>query len=834
MVVKLRERVVIAQEKWQLVGVGCAGARGGIGVRPGNGTDRAMLIWVRGWVPALPGKEAEMSCKSIERKLSQLKEQEQERKLMIGRLPRQAAEAASAQLKVIEDRIVATSADLAACRAVSAPVAGSGSTGGDGGLVVGGAVGQMDPGSFDPRDFILDELVDEVPTAFQDGDTALDWSVTPMPAPDRVVRFLDALSVGTVIPIDVGEFSTTATPTFNKWWRGFEASDAPLDNWAQPLTAREQTLIDRACPVLSCELWAQLIRAVKDSGVYPPEWGSSELQFRATGDRFFDRLRLTFLSPMWFTPEDVSRRRADWTSHSGERMDPQTTIFARRHEDNAFHGLQLRLASGGSTLGALVGLTDVPDEFAFPLMWSEAVYSGLAEDTSAELPDDLKNRLRGFADDIDAALGGADDVTFWARLAGVGLLLSSISLPAGGLALLAAGVSDSLSDAIAHWPAALRRAAATDATLDDVAYELLHMLRTTNYDGVFENVVEDALGLDEKVLFVGLTHREVLDLERALRPGVATFDPMILLGDAFAEYAIEYGRTPLEFGGADLKAVIPSQRLANGLWTAWWNSAKPTLDVAYVLETIGIAAQQMLHLDDALLALESLANGEGMIAATLRSSIAEQDQAAFADALGGVSLSGGVRHLLRQSLTDLFIDWVSMDEVQHDVPEAERADHAGIHSLLPWMSSSAKRAAIDDALGPVIEVNEENAGELWTAFQVVRSLLGYSTLRHQIPLEVRGWLLPDAPSAQRGAFGRMLSALAASATSDLPAPEITLADLGLIREWLTHARQSDLVDRRAELEPWWTLSSDPVDIPSDLPTDGGDVQDHGPLGPLGP
>ena len=41
--------------------------------------------------------------------------------------------------------------------------------------------------------------------------------------------------------------------------------------------------------------------------------------------------------------------------------------------------------------------------------------------------------------------------------------------------------------------------------------------------------------------------------------------------------------------------------------------------------TVGIAAQQLLHLDDAVLALESMANGEGIVAASLRSSIAEQD-----------------------------------------------------------------------------------------------------------------------------------------------------------------------------------------------------------------
>ena len=699
-----------------------------------------------------------------------------------------------------------------------------------------------DPKDVEPGGLVLTELVDKVPTAYlPEGGGFLDWSVTPMPAADRVERFLDHLSNGTKFEIPAGEFATDnpETDNFNIWWRlyvpvGDDTDPDPLDSdsvtstiscpsdhWAQPLTDRERALLDRACPVLSCELWASLINSIKETGTYPPDWGSSSGQFRATGDRFFDRLRLTFLSSGWHTPYD-SRRRADWTSHIGKPMDPQTTVFARRHPDNALHSLHVKLADGGSTLGSLVGLADVPDDFAFPLAWSEAVHSGLAEETTAELPADLRTRLKGFANDVEAGIASLDSVTFWARLAAVGLLLSSLSLPAGGLAVFVGAVSDKLGDAVAHWPAALRRAADSDATLDDAAYELLHMLRTTNYDGVFENAIEGALDLEEKVLFVGLPHGEVWDLERALRPGHSPFEPMILLGDAFAEYGMRFGNSPFEVGTVRAKSVVSEQRQAMALWTKWWNSAKPTLDLAYVLETVGIAAQQLLHLDDALLALETMANGEGLVAASLRSSIAEQDQAAFADALGGVSLSGGVRYLLRQTLSDLFVDWVAMDEQHDGVPVAERADLAGIRTILPWMSSNTERAAIDAALGPMLEVTEDNAGEQWPAFTGVRILLGYVKIgspRWDFPLSIRGWLLPEAPDADRGAFGRMLSAIAASADSDLPAPDISLVDLARIREWITGARQSDLVELRPILEPNWTFPSDAPDIPDDLPRD---------------
>jgi len=80
-------------------------------------------------------------------------------------------------------------------------------------------------------------------------------------------------------------------------------------------------------------------------------------------------------------------------------------------------------------------------------------------------------------------------------------------------------------------------------------------------------------------------------------------------------------------------------------------------------------------------------------------------------------------------------------------------------------------------------------------------------------------MLPGASETDRGAFGRMLSALATTATSGLPAPDISLADLGLIREWIIDARQSDLVELRDRLEPNWTSPSDAPEIPDDLPRD---------------
>ena len=115
----------------------------------------------------------------------------------------------------------------------------------------------------------------------------------------------------------------------------------------------------------------------------------------------------------------------------------------------------------------------------------------------------------------------------------------------------------------------------------------------------------------------------------------------------------------------------------------------------------------------------------------------------------------------------------------------------------------------------------------------MRVSLGYTTLQRDLPLTVRGWLLPDAADTDRGAFGRLLSAIAASA--GLPAVDASLVDLALIREWITDARQSDLIELRGRLEPHWTSPpTGPVEIPDDLPRDDVEPIDPGPLGPLGP
>jgi hypothetical protein len=680
-----------------------------------------------------------------------------------------------------------------------------------------------DLGATDPL-----QLVDEVPTARQvDGK----WIVGAMPSSELVTKFVNTLTTGSAHHILFGPYATTSDDpfaalgnltSFNRWWRSYQDSDAPIDDWAVALDESEQALLDKACATLSSIHIDALVSQLKTT-VYPTDWGSSGPgagQFRFTADRLFDRLRLNyFTGRVSLPPLDPSKfplpwRMAEWVSHDGKTMPPQTTIFGRRHGLNGFYTLDGRLSSSGTPLGSLVGLTEQPDTFALPLDWSEAVHSGLAEGLEAKLSSDLQKRLASFGDDVKAGVDALDAATFWGRLFGA----LSIPLGPGGpiAAILLTGVTSSLADAIDHWPAALKRAAANDAYLDDVGYELLHMLRVTDYDGVFEKKIEDALGTDDNVLFIGVSPTVVKDIESALRPSTTSgFQPMILLGDLFAYYAQHFGRTPFQVGGIAEKTVVVNQEIANDLWTEWWNDARPTLDLAYLLDTAGIVLEQLLHLDDALLAVNSLAAGEGIVASALRDSLDTQDLGPLSEGLGGASPSAILRFAFRQLWTDLFMDWIGKE--QEGTTGTDQIRTVDLYPVFNWMGSKKKRDQIDAVLGPVLEVTPENAGSLYKAYQAFALVWGYT----DHPLSVRGWMLPNAADADRGAFGRIITALFGPGIDG-----ITLGDIGLVRDWLQSARESRLDDLREQLEPNWDFPSSDGKIPDDLP--GLDEAGHGP------
>lgn len=680
---------------------------------------------------------------------------------------------------------------------------------------------QVDPSEAHPIGS-LEELVDDIPTARQvDGK----WVVGAMPSPDLVTKFVDLLTLGASHPIFFGPYATTSDDpvaaaanldSFNRWWRSYRDADAPIDDWAVALDDSEQALLDKACATLSSIHIDLLISQLKTT-VYPTDWGSSGSdagQFRSTADRLFDRLRLNYLTArVSLPPVDPKEfplpwRLAGWASHDNKSMPPQTTIFGRRHELNAFYALGGRLSSSGTPLGSLVGLTEQADSFALPLDWSEAVHSGLAPGIDAQLPDDIRKRLGSFGDDVKSGVKALDQTTFWARL--IGALSIPVTAVGGIAAIWLAGLPKSLADAIDHWPSALKRASASNAYLDDVGYELLHMLRVTDYDGVFEKKIEDALDTDDNVLFVGLSPSKVQDIERALRPSTTSgFEPMIVLGDVFGDYGQHFGRTPFEEGSVPGKGVIVEQQLANGLWTQWWNDTRPTLDFAYVLDTAAMVMEQLVNLDDALLAVNSLAAGEGPVAGALRSALDSQDVGSLADGLGGASPAAILRFAFRQLWTDHFVDWIEKEQDRAGTTGTDRIRTQDLHPVFNWMASSTRRAQIDAALGPLLEVTPENAGQLYAAYQGFAFTWDY----RDHPLSVRGWMLPDAAEQDRGAFGRIITALFGPGID-----AITLGDIGLVRDWLDGARRSRIDNLREQLEPNWHFpATNDGHIPDDLP-----------------
>ena len=74
-------------------------------------------------------------------------------------------------------------------------------------------------------------------------------------------------------------------------------------------------------------------------------------------------------------------------------------------------------------------------------------------------------------------------------------------------------------------------------------------------------------------------------------------------------------------------------------------------------------------------------------------------------------------------------------------------------------------------------------------------------------------MLPDAAEQDRGAFGRIITALFGPGID-----AITLGDIGLVRDWLDGARRSRIDNLREQLEPNWHFpATNDGHIPDDLP-----------------
>ncbi|MCA9906672.1 MAG: hypothetical protein KC547_22610, partial [Anaerolineae bacterium] len=270
------------------------------------------------------------------------------------------------------------------------------------------------------------------------------------------------------------------------------------------------------------------------------------------------------------------------------------------------------------------------------------------------------------------------------------------------------------------------------------------------------------------------------------------FQPMVLLGDDFHAYADNFGTTPFQRGDYETPQVVPDERLAAGLWQTWWNDSQPALDAAYVIDTASLILQQIINLDDMLLALNDLAVGDGLIAMLIRRTLNEQGLTRFVDALGGASPVAALRYFFRQLFTDLFMDWFKANE---DVKASD------LYPIFCWMNTQAKRDAIDGALGPKIEATPENAGSLWGVILAIKLAAGYPLSE---PFVIRGAFLPNVRDKDKGALGRALDLFTQyPGDPERAANAISHVELGYLRAWLELARTDCLVDLQPALEPDW-------------------------------
>jgi hypothetical protein len=672
------------------------------------------------------------------------------------------------------------------------------------------------------------DMVEEIPTVRQVNGV---WETGKMPTSAGVQTFIGKLTAEYLQPItNFAPYSSMDIHDFNRWWDTYRSVHSPINDWATSLTDHEEALLEYACKVLSSNAVGTTVLVLKQSGIYPANWSSMNGLFRSTTERLFDRLRLNHIKY-----SGTVKRWPVWWGHdqneSPKEYPPLTTVFGRRHDDNGFYLLRKKLSSGYNTLGDIVGLTEAPDNFAMPLQWTEAIFSGLVPDVKAKLSESVRDSLDDFADDLESAVNSASNTSLWGGIIG-GIAATLFGAPVlGGLLVLFGSQSNKLVNSIDHWPGKLRSAGAEGGELNDTAYYLLNMLRTTDFKGLFGNKLEDALDLDNKVFMLDLYHDQVQDVEYAMRPDLVnsavTFQPMILLGDTFASYASGFGVNPKygvnPFKQGEMKGpdnVVSKQRNTAKLWTTWWNDSQPTLDVAYVIDTASIVLEQLLHIDDALLALNDIAVGDGAVAMIVRRVLSDRGLTRFVDALGGASPSAALRYFFRQLLTDLFIDWF---RVKEDVAATD------LYPLFTWMNTRTKRDRIEDALGPLVEVTPDNAGGMWGMISALRTLFEY------VPdpqlsgnpgdkLMLRGAFLPGARNNQKGALGRIFELFGQYPDDpERAVNEISHCDLGNLRGWLELARLSHLVGLKDSLEPAWSYDSNSSGgyIPPDLPGDIG-------------
>lgn len=576
----------------------------------------------------------------------------------------------------------------------------------------------------------LDEMMDQVPCANPDG------SIGAMPTREEVLSWFNDVVFINNQPVNT--------------WYGYALANAILPvSWADPLTTEQQNFLDWAVRLLSSKLFQLAVHHLKNRQTvfpYPRSWGEraprGERRLRVPWERLFDRLHINCT----FTDGAAVLRRDWYDSNNGIQSLP-TTYFgvAPNYSSHPYIRLRRYLAKEalGSALNEFVGAASVPENFVLPLEWSEAIYSGVSMDLEFKIPSELRGTLRNIVDAINPDSGEARDFNstqskiYWAFL-----------------------VARFLGFERNQFAENVERAVEADYANDTIA-EIMNAIGAADWDNLYAGIVGLVASRSDAVLEgIGpdLSNDEWFTLQRmfssaSVVDGMERPFPTILLGESFVTYAerfsgFSHGWGP-EGGAAWMAGVVNSQRRAYEAWHEWWSKVQPSKDVAYVFDMTAMVLKQLIHTDDAVVALSELVGMEGVLAHVLRSALFEKRLFHLFDALGGASPVEIISFYVRQFLTDSFF-------VAHPA-----VDPLCLYPVFCWMDNPSKRDAIDAALGQPAALGMDGlvvayrfGGALQSIVQSIQSAVGDSDdgtvdfvkiLREQISesdaLALRTWVL---------------------------------------------------------------------------------------------
>jgi len=718
------------------------------------------------------------------------------------------------------------------------------------GEVVGTA---KEPSSKTPATSPAVSMLEGIPCVEVDWRTGL-WSIASLPSASAVTSFFNQLVAATGLPT-VDDSQIPGINAVSSQWALFESSEVgaaslPSNSWASlDLSDEEENLVGIAAAILGGKFTAGLLWASMLTGRFPASagWGAVP---RGTLARFLDRVQLNFVvssrrsaflegsltNPngdvyrrVYEIVEDVGApvssyayRVGNWIDSSLVQQPPQSTFIAKMHHSNPYVKLRSNMIqdSLGTPLSKLIGMEGLPENWALPILWSEAEVSGVFRGQFAGFPKsthedkkgtEVQEAVRNVASEIDKLiatggkdLGGLTVAQVFGVLLAFGGITSPPIVPGLGsftgatvlLGVLLVAVGWEINEAFEDLPEALRKAVEDENAYHEAVYWLLRGLSDIDLQGLIGKiddlagkiahlVGDESTSLDGLAFLHGLDGDELWTLAQAFESGGTNSpDPIILLGDCFEEYASSFRATfsrwaiPATASFTEGSYVLPSHHedyhdVAEAV-AELFVAIQPTYDAAVVFDLVGMLVAQLLKLDDELVALADWIVVKGLIGDLVTAALVEGGFGMILEALGGVTPSDIVRFYVRQVLTDNFIEYVGTTE---DI------DASCLHDVFCWMRRKEQRDALEAALG---------APE---PFELDRDVLVEAMALQFVPD------LPSIVLRYGGAMKRIVEDIGASTSSSL-SEIVDLADVGSMRAWLRTARDdSCLKDLRGAWVP---------------------------------